>query len=109
MGVTEAHPCSRRTLPVPVKEVMKVLWRTSTSSRLRGDLRVWVAVLYKCGNITTTVSSAFFSVLCLQQGPSDTLNKLHAAPAKKPFIAKCVRFCDPGEAVLVFLLESHEV
>jgi len=38
-----------------------------------------------------------------------TLNKLHAAPAKKPFIAKSVRFCDRGEAVLIFLLESHEV
>ena len=92
---------------------MKVLLRTLMLNRLNDGLPVSVVVPYKSGKSTATVSCRFlFKLEYFFQNRHkwpDTLNKLIPTPAKKPYIARSVRFCDQGEAVLVFMLESHEV
>lgn len=46
----------------------------------------------------------------MEHPPStDSIKELHPPLPKKPFIARSVQFCDRGEAVLVFYLESHEM
>jgi len=40
---------------------------------------------------------------------SDSLRDLECPIVVTPFLAKCVQFCDNGDSVIVFYLESHEM